>query len=186
MNQPRFALLINSIRRLFSLLRIYYFKLSGLKIKRNSTLGKISCRWPKNVRIGEGCTIEDWTRFNVASPFSPDNYIQLGDRVFLGEFSQINCVTKVIIGDDVMIAANTTIVDAGHEINPNTTINKQPTIGQDIIIGNDVWIGAGAIILKGVTIGNGSVIGAGSLINKSIPPYQIWAGVPARFIRNRD
>ncbi len=55
----------------------------------------------------------------------------------------------------------------------------------DVVIGNDVWIGVDVKIFKGVTIGDGAVIGAGSLVNKSVPPYTIVAGVPARPIRRR-
>ena len=51
-------------------------------------------------------------------------------------------------------------------------------------IKNNVFIGAKYIILKGVTIGENSVVGAGSVVTKSIPANQIWAGNPAKFIRN--
>lgn len=58
---------------------------------------------------------------------------------------------------------------------------------EKISIGNDVWIGAGAIILrkKDLTVGDGAVIAAGAVITKSIPPYAIAAGVPARVISYR-
>lgn len=52
-----------------------------------------------------------------------------------------------------------------------------------IKIADDVFIGAKSIITKPVTIGKGAVIGAGSVITKDIPPYEIWAGVPAKFIK---
>ena len=52
-------------------------------------------------------------------------------------------------------------------------------------IGADVWIGVNAIIRSGVTIGTGSVIGAGSVVLNDIPEYEIWAGNPARKIRDR-
>jgi acetyltransferase-like isoleucine patch superfamily enzyme len=55
----------------------------------------------------------------------------------------------------------------------------------DVLIGNDVWIGQNVIILSGVTIGYGAVIGAASLVAKSIPPYAIAAGNPAKVIRFR-
>ena len=42
-----------------------------------------------------------------------------------------------------------------------------------------------SLILSGVTIGRGSIVAAGSVVTKSIPPYTIWGGVPARFIKNR-
>lgn len=54
-----------------------------------------------------------------------------------------------------------------------------------IEIHSDVWIGAGAIVLSGVEIGTGAVVGAGSVVTHSIPPYEIWAGNPAKKIRNR-
>ncbi len=53
------------------------------------------------------------------------------------------------------------------------------------IVGNDVWIGINSVIKSGVTIGDGAVVGMGSIVTKSIPPYEIWAGNPAKKIRNR-
>lgn len=52
-------------------------------------------------------------------------------------------------------------------------------------IGNDVWIGSGVIIKEGVKIGNGSIVAMGSIVTKDIPPYEIWGGNPAKFIRKR-
>ena len=52
------------------------------------------------------------------------------------------------------------------------------------MIKDNAFIGAHSIILKGVTIGENSIIGAGSVVTKSVPDNQIWAGNPARFIRN--
>jgi chloramphenicol O-acetyltransferase type B len=60
------------------------------------------------------------------------------------------------------------------------TISKGP-----VRIGNDVWIGANATILSGVTIGDGAVIAAASVVTKSVPPFAIVGGVPARIIRYR-
>ncbi|MCD8273403.1 MAG: hypothetical protein LUC96_00220 [Alistipes sp.] len=42
-----------------------------------------------------------------------------------------------------------------------------------------------AIICNSVTIGRGAVVGAGAIVTKDIPPYQIWAGNPARHIKDR-
>jgi len=52
-------------------------------------------------------------------------------------------------------------------------------------IGNDVWIGSQTIVLRGVTIGDGAVIGAGSIVTRNVPPYEVWAGAPARRLRDR-
>lgn len=55
----------------------------------------------------------------------------------------------------------------------------------ETIIGNDVWIGSKCLIKGGVTIGDGAVIGMGSVVTHDVPPYEIWAGNPAKFIRKR-
>lgn len=52
-------------------------------------------------------------------------------------------------------------------------------------IGNDVWIGASVNIIEGVQIGDGAIVASGALVNRDIPPYTIFGGVPARFIRKR-
>ena len=54
-----------------------------------------------------------------------------------------------------------------------------------IIIGNDVWIGSHTLLLGGIKIGDGAVIAAGSVVTKSVEPYQIVGGVPAKIIRSR-
>jgi len=53
------------------------------------------------------------------------------------------------------------------------------------VIGHDVWIGAGAMICQGVTVGTGAVIAGGAVVTKDVPPYAIFAGVPAKVIRYR-
>lgn len=53
------------------------------------------------------------------------------------------------------------------------------------IIGCDVWIGVGAVVLQGVSIGHGACIGANSVVTRSVPPYAIMAGAPAREVRMR-
>ena len=64
-------------------------------------------------------------------------------------------------------------------------IEGHPATKGDVIVGNDVWIGNGVTILSGVEIGHGAVIAAGSVVTRSIPPYSIAGGVPAKVIRLR-
>ena len=54
-----------------------------------------------------------------------------------------------------------------------------------VLIGNDVWIGNDVTIKGGVKIGDGAIIGAKSLILHDVEPYSIYAGIPAKKIRDR-
>lgn len=70
-------------------------------------------------------------------------------------------------------------------INMGCGTGNHPVCKGDIIIGNDVWIGEFCTIMGGVTIGDGAVIGTKSVVTKDVPPYTIWGGVPAKFIKRR-
>ncbi len=63
--------------------------------------------------------------------------------------------------------------------------HKKTKDGFSCVIGNDVWIGCHVLILEGHHIGDGAVVAAGSVVTKDIPPYEIWGGNPARFIKKR-
>ncbi|MCT7626112.1 acyltransferase [Aliarcobacter butzleri] len=54
---------------------------------------------------------------------------------------------------------------------------------KSVILKKGSWIGANSIILAGVTIGENSVVGAGSIVTKDIPPFTVYAGNPAKLIK---
>ena len=56
---------------------------------------------------------------------------------------------------------------------------------QTVHIGNDVWIGFGSIIMGGVNVAAGTIVAAGSVVTHDTEPYSIYAGVPAKKIKNR-
>ena len=87
----------------------------------------------------------------------------------------------------IHIGSNTTITSGAkilsHFLDP-TQPGRHFRI-EDVYIGENVFIGVNAIICNSVTIGDGAIIGAGSVVTKNIPPYQCWAGNPAKYIKNR-
>lgn len=84
---------------------------------------------------------------------------------------------RISIGNHTYITSGTRILV--HYYDPTL---HDFTMG-NVTIGNNVFIGLNVIICKPVTIGDGAVIGAGSVVTKDIPPHELWAGVPARFIK---
>ena len=57
--------------------------------------------------------------------------------------------------------------------------------GINVYIGEDVWLGCNVTVLSGVNIGRGCIVAAGAVVNKSLPPYSIAGGVPAKVIKQR-
>lgn len=64
-------------------------------------------------------------------------------------------------------------------------IQGHPATKGPIIIGSDVVLSIESTVLSGVTIGDGALIGAGAVVTRSIPPYAIAAGNPARVVKMR-
>lgn len=96
------------------------------------------------------------------------------------------CVAeKIVIGNNVAVGANSTIVDTDfHPLSSSSrAANPQDGKSKPVTIEDDVFIGMNCLIVKGVTIGKGSVIGAGSIVTNDVPPGVIVAGNPARVIR---
>lgn len=89
---------------------------------------------------------------------------------------------KIFIGNNVAITAGTKILT--HYLDP-TSKGRRFRIGE-VHIEDDVFIGVNVVICNSVTIGKGAVIGAGSIVTKDVPPYQVWAGNPAKFIKERE
>jgi len=128
-------------------------------------------------RVGEGSQIQMSCRF-----------LQ-GRKIYLGKRNIINfgCLFdgrrfSIRTGDDVSIGPEAAILTLGHDPQSASFADR----GGEVTINNKVWIGFRALVLPGVTIGEGAVVGAGAVVTKSIDPYAIVAGSPARKIGERN
>lgn len=186
MNQPnKIALLHNKVINLAHLVSLIFLKIRGLQGGKGAKIGSITCNWPNKLILGRNCDIQDGVDFRIWHPYNDKSFIKIGDNVFIGHACEFVSGEKIIIGNNCLIASKTTFNNTGHEYKINTNIKLQPITSAAIILEDDVWIGTSCVILQGVTIGTGSIIAAGSLVNKSIPPNEVWAGIPARFIKKR-
>lgn len=91
------------------------------------------------------------------------------------------CPERIHVGKGVTITSGTKILTHYFSTAYGGRIFRQG----DVYIEDDVFIGLNTIICNSVTIGKGAIIGAGSIVTKDIPEYQVWAGNPARFIKDR-
>jgi acetyltransferase-like isoleucine patch superfamily enzyme len=128
--------------------------------------------------------------------FDPDDLftyetIEVGDYVSIGSGAKfIASESGIVIRNKVLFGPNVSIRGGNH----NTSVigrfiydvqEKRPGDDEVVVIEDDVWVGTNVVILKGVRVGRGSIVAAGAVVNKSVPPYSIVAGVPARVIKKR-
>ena len=187
----------------FSRIYSFLFKLRmcllGVKVGRQTKVfGSVSVlRFPSShISFGTNCNLIGCNMKAGASSlggvrlrtFSASSKIIIESNVDLNGTS-ISCRSKkVLIKKNTLIGPNVVISDSDfHCITPEFRIpGKRKACfenDQDIIIGENVWIGMNCIILKGVVIGDNSVIGAGSVVTKNVDEKCIYAGNPAKKIR---
>ena len=117
---------------------------------------------------------------------SEGSSIDIGNNVGISQSALIS-YSSITIGNYVKIGGGTCIWTTDfHSLDAETRRSGDDLKCRKcmpVTICDNVFIGAKTIILKGVTIGENSIIGAGSVVTKSIPPNEIWAGNPAKFVR---
>ena len=119
------------------------------------------------------------TGFGGSLTIGADTHIQ--DRCDLEAY-----LSPIVIGSNVQIAPNCSLLSFDHCFRPGELISKQPLQTKGgIVVGDDVWLGSSVIVLDGVKIGRGAVIGAGSVVTHDIPDEAIAVGNPARVIKYR-
>ena len=116
----------------------------------------------------------------------PNPKVHIGRSVFIGMNTIIASKNSVEIGDYTIFAPNCYVVDHEHGFSKGDVILNQHSVLKAVRIGRDCYFGAGSVVLGGVTVGDGAVLGAGSIVKHDVPPYEIWAGNPAHFIRTRE
>jgi maltose O-acetyltransferase len=128
-------------------------------------------------------TLGNGTSVQMGCRFLNGRKVHLGDRnvinfgcLFDGRHYQIKT------GNDVSIGPEASILTLGHDPQSAEFADR----GGDVIIGDRVWIAYRAIILPGVTLGDGVVVGAGAVVSRSVDPYCIVAGNPAKVIGERS
>ena len=144
------------------------------------------CPWPHQVKLGSACILQTDIFFNADCFWKPGPTMVFGDRTFIGRGCEFNISNSLIVGDDCLIASGVKIIDHDHGTSVHSPIASQSVVEIPVTIGRGVWIGVNAVILKGVCIGDGAVIGAGSVVTHSVPAREVWCGVPAAKIGQRE
>ncbi len=172
-------LVVNTIRS-----RLFYPKAKIIRFPIDFR-GLEFMEYGKGFTTGRGCRIE-------AYPLDKRSVtVRIGENFQMNDYVHITGISKVEIGDNVLIASKVYISDMSHgsyqgdskDSHPDSVPKERPLFHKDVKIKDNVWIGEFVTILPGVSIGKGSIIGANSVVSKDIPEYCIAVGSPARVIK---
>lgn len=129
-----------------------------------------------NFEIGRGSFVFMETCFDARHRFV------MGDNSVINQKCRIDTRGGVSIGKNVSISAEVCILTADHDLQcANFSGREHPVAIEDY-----VFVGTRAMILPGVTLGKGCAVAAGAIVTRSVPPFTIVAGIPAKPIGTRS
>lgn len=108
-------------------------------------------------------------------------HLVINGRSCIADEAWIYNVAPVVIGHNVIISQQAMICTASHDY----TLPAFSLVAESICIDDEVWIAARCFVHPGVSIGKGCIVGACSVVVKSLPPWGIYVGNPARKLKSR-
>jgi galactoside O-acetyltransferase len=154
-----------------------------------------------NVRVHETAILVDLELIEIGSNVRIDPYCVLsaaGGYLKIGNYIHIGSHNVTVAGGGVELADFTNLSQGiriysvsddytGESLtSPMIPRHLSHAISGPVRLGRHTIVGSGSVILPNVTIGDGCAVGALSLVNKSLPDWGIYAGVPVRRLRARS
>lgn len=155
----------------------------------------------ENVKIAKNCTIIGLNQISLGDNVRIDDNVVIacsvgdlfiGNYVHIGAGSHLACVGGITFEDFSNTSQGVKIYSGTDDYHGLSLTN--PMVPQEhrvmhiapVVIGKHVIIGSGSVILPGVTIPTGASVGAMSLVTRSLQPWSINAGIPAKHIKSRS
>ncbi|MFT3739998.1 MAG: acyltransferase [Breznakibacter sp.] len=152
----------------------------------------------QNIVVGQKVDVDDATSINnvdladgVTIGKRCTVFGREGQLLKIGRYSTVGMNTilngysaQLTIGDYCSIGPNCHfIVDSGPTASPRLLV-KYPIGAAPITVGDHCHVGASCMVIAGVTIGECAVVEPNSFVNRDVPPYSVYGGSPAKFIRD--
>lgn len=147
------------------------------------------CRWtPPPMRRWRVLSLRlfgariDWTArvYGSARIWYPPN-LTMGRHAVLGPRANCQCMAPVEIADFATVSQDADLCCGSHDVDDI----RDRLVAAPIRIGRQAWVAAGAFVGPGVTLGEGAVLGARAVTVRSLAPWTVHAGNPARHLRAR-
>lgn len=125
-------------------------------------------------KCGDGFIANEGCRFNYG------HLIEVGNNVSWNHCCYIDSKGGVKFEDFSIITEYTKIFTHGH-----SEQNHEDRTYKSVVIGKYAKVYTNSTLLPGVTIGEGAVVATGAIVTKSVEPYTLVGGIPAKEIRKR-
>jgi galactoside O-acetyltransferase len=157
--------------------------------------------------VGTDVSISDRASIHGASRIALGSHVRIDDFAILsagvegiriGSYVHIACHCSLIgkalieVGDLSTLSSRVAVYSSNDDYtgagltNPMLPTQYRRVTEVPVRIGRHVVVGSGSVILPGVTIGEGAAVGALTLVNRTLDPFTIYAGIPARRLRDRS
>jgi acetyltransferase-like isoleucine patch superfamily enzyme len=156
---------------------------TNVQIARNSTVIGVS-----NISIGSNVRIDGYCAIVATGKgmLSIGSFIHIGGWCFLSAGEGITMEDFSGLSQGVRIYSRTEDYSGEYLTNPTVPEKFRGITSGAVILRRHVIIGSGTVILPKLIIGEGSCVGALSLVTKSLEPWGIFAGCPAKRLRDRS
>jgi abequosyltransferase len=139
----------------------------------------------QQIAIGDYSLILAGCYLSVETPAwsRPAPVLSIGDRVGIRPYCMISASESIVIEDDVIIGAFSSLIDSDHtfaEGRPNVMHNSVAT--GPIRVGRGTWLAERVAVLRGASIGRCCMVGANSVVRGELPDYAIAVGAPAKVV----
>jgi galactoside O-acetyltransferase len=140
---------------------------------------------PEMITIDEGARLDSFIKLEGGLGISVGKYVHIcsfchinigGGEVILGDYAGCSSGVKILGGSNKA---------EGISMSAAAPKDMQIVERSKTIIGPYAFVGTNAVIMYGINIGEGAVIAAGAVVTKDVPPYEVWAGVPAIKVNTR-
>ncbi|MDE1164327.1 MAG: acyltransferase [Pseudomonas sp.] len=138
------------------------------------------------ISIGSNVIIDDYVFIYATAPIFIGSYVHIasftsisgGGVVVLEDFSGLSSGVRILCGSEDFLGGGLT--------NPCVPQEYRCVKRAAVHIGRHAIIGANSVVLPGVTVGEGCAVGAGAVVGKSLEPWGVCLGSPARRIKPRE
>jgi galactoside O-acetyltransferase len=140
-----------------------------------------------NISLGSHVRIDDYCVLSAG-----EGGIDIGSYIHIAVYTSLIGKGKIKLGDYVNLSSRVSIYSSNDDYsgeymtNPMVPERLSRVLHADVILDKHVIVGSGTVILPGSILRLGVSIGALSLVNGEIPEFQIHAGVPTKFIKERS